>query len=96
MAKDFATRTNQITEETQYIGKKELDSWESKNHACLFFNSDKQHLTFFGFSIDDHKKQTIDMKGEAKILKLQIDPKVKDILQNKGINLNENFNDLER
>lgn len=104
MARDFATRTIQISEQTTYIVNNELDDytlnneWKSRNHAYLFFNTDGESFNFFGFYVNYRTGQIIDQITKQPVENLFMNKPLMFTLSNEnyGVNLKENFNQLPR
>lgn len=99
LAKDFATRSIHISEETTYIELKNYQTnneWKSRNHAYLFFNTDRDSFTFFGFNIKPSTGQIIDQITGKPVEGLIMNKNLLNELRNYSINFSEEFHKLSR
>ena len=102
MSRDFATPS--LREEIDIVTKDLLQvyeivprrKWENTSHPYIFFNPDRHTMTFLGFHVSkqghlyDSEDPTVVI--EANILQ----PKLLNILEHNRVNLNENYQQLDK
>lgn len=103
MSKDFSLRALDISDRSLDIHKDNLlenhkirNAWEKRNHASLFFNTDKQTFTFLGFNVDKCTGGVFDNITGNFIDDLTISKSLQIGLYRNGVNLSEKFDDLSK
>ncbi|XP_033121706.1 E3 ubiquitin-protein ligase rnf213-alpha-like [Anneissia japonica] len=105
MAKDFATPSLQMSDESSLIDVNQEDEenlqafqlrrrWENSPHPYIFFNHDHVTMTFMGFSIDRNGR-LLDVDGQV----LQQNMMRKSLMRGlklQNVNLEEDFDSLPR
>ena len=91
MSKDFATRSIEISDESQGQGysKPEIEDrrrWEKTTHPYVFFNEDGQTISFLGFTLDQRNLNILSEKtGEVLYEKIISQPLFQALKVGKGI-----------
>ena len=91
MSKDFATRSIEISDESQGQGysKPEIEDrrrWENTTHPYVFFNEDGQTISFLGFTLDPRNLNILSEKtGEVLYEKIISQPLFQALKVGKGI-----------
>ena len=75
MSKDFATRTAEISDQSQGEGfsKPEIKNrqkWENSPHPYIFFNDDGHSMSFYGFRLDYHLNLVDERSGEILVQRI--------------------------
>nr|XP_034315108.1 E3 ubiquitin-protein ligase rnf213-alpha-like isoform X1 [Crassostrea gigas] len=112
MSRDFATRSLQLSEETSQDNLEESEkentfdkdlkefqmrrTWEKSPHPYLFFNPDRNTMTFVGFSVDRWTGNLIDFSTKATIEEGILPKQLGIALYQNKVNMNENFDALTR
>ena len=70
MAKDFATRSVEISDQSQGEGFSkpkisDCQCWENLPHPYILFNNDGHIRSFFDFRLDDHSKLIDEHSGQV-------------------------------
>ncbi|KAL8623379.1 hypothetical protein ACOMHN_065913 [Nucella lapillus] len=108
MSRDFATRSLKMSEESlsaltsedgedndiqQYEMRR---TWESSPHPYIFFNPDKNTMTFLGFSVDPYTGNLTDQQTGQVLEQGIMNRQLYQALTFNRVPLNENFDDLPR
>ena len=102
MSRDFATPflkqdpdldTDDVLKTSQFFQK---CNWESNSYPYIFFNPDKHTMTLLGFHISNTGHLT-DSENPSNVIKYNImRPKLFKLLSANGVNLQEDFNQLNK
>ena len=95
MAKDFATRSAEISDESHGDGFakpeiKDRQKWENLSHPYIFFNEDRQTLSFFGFLVNKNLDVIDDQTGRILIPQVMSSELYKGLRMN-GVDFTKSF-----
>ena len=95
MSKDFATRSVEISDQSQGQGFskptiEDRKSWEKSPHPYIFFNEDGHAMSFFGFRLDRHLN-FIDERSGEKLMGNIMSRALYEGLRGNGVAFNQEF-----
>ena len=102
MSRDFATPS--LREEVDTVTKDLLQvyeiikrrKWENASHPYIFFNPDRHSMTFLGFQISK-QGHLFDSEDPTNVIEANIlQPNLLKILEHNRVNLNENYQELDK
>ena len=102
MSRDFATpslKEDNGQDSTNVLTHFEIierRKWESNSHPYIFFNPDRHTMTFLGFHISN-QGHLVDSDNPTSVIETNMmHPQLLQILTANGVNLQENFNQLNK
>ena len=101
MSRDFATpslkeRNEESSDSLTHFELITKRRWESNSHPYIFFNPDRHTMTFLGFHISN-QGHLVDSDNPSHVIETNImHPQLLQILTANGVNLQENFNQLNK